>query len=192
MNKIFLKKTAARAALFTATVLLLILSFNSCTKDKDKINAQEHPKNTFIIDEGKKPVLKAAIGKEELDNKFYNITLYFSENEKDFVLIQLSKNPHDGKIIDLTKKDEKIHDKQWFWSVQYNNQDNSIFYAFGNPSYQEHCIFQNGTLYVKRTGETTEFEIKLENGKIKDDKNGDGKEHTVSLHYKGNLELVEE
>lgn len=71
--------------------------------------------------------------------------------------------------------------------VDYFKHSQMIFHAYGSPlSLAE--VFQNGTLFIKRTGETLEFEIKLENGKVK----YESKEHTVSLYYKGNLELVEE
>lgn len=179
MAKTVFGKTAARAALSIATVLLLTLSFNSCNKDKNK--KQEAPTKVFTIDGIKKQIVKAILNKTELEKDNYDIYLYINKDE--YVNIELKK-ADDGKNIDLTKDDTEG------WAVQYTTKEENIFLAI--PKNSDYVLFLSGNLYVKRAGETMEFEVKLENGKIKDDKNGTNKEHTVSLYYKGNLELVEE
>lgn len=185
MAKTVFGKTAARAALSIATVLLLTLSFNSCKKDNIKTQKPEHPKNTLIIDGVKTPVLKAAINKTRL-NRYneYIIYLYFSEDEKEYMDIWVDGEHHGGKTIDLTKKEDGHAGRNWM--VDYFKHSQMIFHAHGSPLGVAE-VFQNGTLFIKRTGETLEFEIKLENGKVK----YESKEHTVSLLYKGKLELVE-
>lgn len=114
----------------------------------------------------------------------YQIILFFSENENEYINITLKKED-DGKNIDLTKNETEG------WSVEYNNSEGKTVFV-SVPDNSDYVLFKSGTLYVKRAGETMDFEIKLENGKIQDTINGtDDKEHTVSLLYKGKLELVE-
>ncbi|WGU68778.1 hypothetical protein QIU18_11485 [Capnocytophaga canimorsus] len=66
--------------------------------------------------------------------------------------------------------------------------------GYGEPDEVGTPVFQSGTLYIKRLDDANGqpvFEIKLENGKV-ENSYGDGKEHTISLYYKGKLELFKE
>lgn len=187
MKKNCYRDIAARAALSIVPMFLLALSFNSCNKDenKDKNKEQEHPKNTFIIDEVKKTVSRVTIQKGDLGSNFYNLRFYFSEKEKDnYILMQVGGEHHGGKTIDLKNKETKHN--SFYWLVAYKENSKYIFYTIGNPE-REDVVFQSGTLFVKRNSNTMKFEIKLENGKVKDDKKGDGNEHTVSLYYEGDV-----
>ncbi|MBQ7422735.1 MAG: hypothetical protein IJV27_11440 [Prevotella sp.] len=123
----------------------------------------------------------------------YDIYLYLEGGG--YLNIMAEKEYHDGKTIDLTKKEEKRPSyEKWYWVVQYSpTSDTRLFCAMGDPK-TNYVVFQNGTLYLECLGEEDGkpvFEIRLENGKIKDDFRGDGLEHTISLSFKGSLDFGE-
>lgn len=168
-----------------AVTLIMGLTISSCKKDSDNKPEPEIPANTAIIDGDTKPVSGVTIDKGYLDDNKYRIFLYFS----DYEYIRLEADYyHDGKTIDLTKKEP---DKSgWTWLVRYVKYASIIFYADGG-SHTPMPAFISGTLYIKRLEDDADgnpvFEIKLENGRLED---ADGKEHTISLNYKGSLELA--
>ena len=106
------------------------------------------------------------------------------QGQKKHIQITADGKHHNGKTLDLTRKENK-HDG-WHWGVIMRNP-NLLFNAFARPG-NEPPVFLSGTLLVKRIGTGTEFEITLKNGKVKGgDMYGDGLEHTVSLDSKGEL-----
>ena len=145
--------------------------------------------NTVIIDGVEMPVLSAGIDKSDLEGyNWYDIYLFLSEDKKKYVDIMADGTLHDGKTLDLTRKEEKH--TGWYWGVEFRNPYN-IFQTFGDPE-TPYPVFQSGTLLVKRIGTGTEFEITLKDGIVKGEGDyGDGEEHTVSIDFKGELAFDE-
>ena len=140
----------------------------------------------IILDGVTMPIIDAGIDEDEFNEGNYDIVLFVSEDKG--IKIMAGKEPHDGKTIDLTKKEPK-RDDDWYWSVECYNP-NLIFDTYGEPG-TGYPVFMSGTLYVKLLGSEggkPVFEIVLKNGKVKGEgEYGDGKEHTISLNYKGTL-----
>ena len=177
--------------LFAVAVAMCIsVVFTSCSKDDDD-EISVSATNTVTIDGVTKPILSAGIDKSDLyEDGNYDIYLFLSDDKKEYVNIMASALYHDGKTIDLTQK-ETEH-SGWSWVVEYRTSKFvKIFTTYGKPD-SEYPVFQRGTLYVKRTGFGAEFEIRLKDGKVKaEGKYGDGEEHTISLNFKGMLDLDE-
>ena len=143
--------------------------------------------NSMIIDGMESPILMAGIDEEDFNEGHYNIILFLSDVVG--VEIMADKAHHDGITIDLTQK-EPEHDG-WYWSVECY-LPKLIFDTYGEPN-TSYPVFISGTLYVKHIGTSNGkpvFEILIENGKVKGEgEYGDGKIHTIELHYKGELSL---
>lgn len=141
--------------------------------------------NTITLDGVTMLIIDAGIDEDEFNEGNYDIVLFVSEDKG--IKIMAGKEPHDGKTIDLTKK-EPEHD-EWYWSVECYNPE-LIFDTYGEPK-TSYPVFMSGTLYVKLLGSEggkPVFEIVLKNGKVKGEgEYGDGKEHTVSLNFKGSM-----
>ena len=171
-----------------ATIMLLAapVFLSSCDNDDD-------PKvpNSVTIDGIQRTILKAGIDKSDLqEDGNYDIVLFWGANEG--VKIMASHVYHNGKLIDLTKK-EPEHDG-WYWAVEAY-MPNCIIDTYAEPG-TSYPVFQSGTLYLKRLSDDSDgnpvFEIKLVDGKVKGTgEYGDGKEHTISLYYKGSMEFDE-
>ncbi|MFJ1379164.1 hypothetical protein [Capnocytophaga canimorsus] len=166
-----------------ATALVMI----GCSKD-DK-NDEPQLNNTVMIDGETKPIVKAKINKSELVDNNYEMHIYLSEKEG--FEIHVAKQHHEGQTIDLTKKEPERDGGYWY--VGYYKPEEIIFGTYAEPGASD-PVFQSGTLYVKRLDDVDDgqpvFEIELKNGKVKGEGDyGDGKEHTISLYYKGKLEL---
>ena len=141
--------------------------------------------NTVTLDGVTMPVLSAGIDKWDLeeDNR-YDIYLFLSEDKTKYINIMADGEHHNGKTLDLTRKEDEHNG--WYWAVEMRNPTR-LFQTFGEPG-TEYPVFLSGTLQVDRIGTGTEFEITLKNGKVKGEgEYGDGKEHTVSLNFKGSM-----
>lgn len=178
--------SAAKAAFALAAVFTLSFAIASCSKSDDD-NEPKVPANTIVIDGVAMPVTDAGIDESDLNGGNYDIYLFLSEDKKEYIEIMANKSHHDGKIIDLTKKEPERDG--WYWAVECRNPK-KIFVTFGDPS-MSYPVFMSGTLYVKRLADADGkpvFEIVLKNGKVKGEgEYGDGKEHTVSINWKGSL-----
>lgn len=142
----------------------------------------------IILDGVTMPITDTGIDEYDLNVGYYNIVLFVTETKG--VKIMADKAYHDGNTIDLTKKEPK-HDDGWYWSVECYNP-NLIIDTYGEPG-TPYPVFMSGTLSVKYLGSEDGkpvFEIVLKNGKVKcEGEYGDGKEHTISLNYKGTLDF---
>ena len=113
------------------------------------------------------------------DSKYYYLTLYLTDKDLPFLEINLDKENF-GKLLDLTKKEEK-HDFG-FWSVSYKAEEGKhLFYTWGNPYNSETTVFEDGTLKVTQEGDDS-FSIELLNGRVKD---VNKEEHTLEVRYSG-------
>lgn len=143
--------------------------------------------STVTLDGVTMPVLSAGIDKWDLeeDNR-YDIYLFLSGDKTKYINIMADGEHHNGKTLDLTRKEDEHNG--WYWAVEMRNPTR-LFQTFGEPG-TEYPVFLSGTLQVDRIGTGTEFEITLKNGKVKGEgEYGDGKEHTISLNFKGELEF---
>lgn len=145
--------------------------------------------NTVTLDGVTMPVLSAGIDKSDLEeDNCYDIYLFLSEDKTKYINIMADGEHHNGKTLDLTRKEDEHNG--WYWAVEMRNPTR-LFQTFGEPG-TEYPVFLSGTLQVDRIGTGTEFEITLKNGKVKGEgRYGDGLEHTISLNFKGNLEFDE-
>lgn len=145
--------------------------------------------STVTLDGVTMPVLSAGIDKWDLeeDNR-YDIYLFLSGDKTKYINIMADGEHHNGKTLDLTRKEDEHNG--WYWAVEMRNP-NLLFQTFAGPG-TGHPVFLSGTLLIKRIGTGTEFEITLKDGKVKGEgEYGDGLEHTVSLDFKGELEFDE-
>ncbi|MFJ1388711.1 hypothetical protein [Capnocytophaga canimorsus] len=172
---------------FAIGVIAAALVMIGCSKD-DK-NDEPKLNNAVMIDGETKPIIGARINESELADNNYDMFIYLSEKEG--FVIHVAKQHHEGQTINLTKK-EPERDGGGYWYVGYYKSEETIFDAYAAPGASA-PVFQSGTLYLKRLDDVDGypvFEIELKNGKIKaEGRYGDGKEHTISFHYKGKLEL---
>lgn len=145
--------------------------------------------NSVVLDGETLTIVRAAIDKSDLEeDNFYDIYFFFSEENDKFIEIMANGQLHDGKTLDLTKKEDEH--AGWFWSVEMRTPQ-ILFQTFAKPG-TDYPVFLSGTLLVKRIGTGTEFEVTLKDGKVKGSGMfGDGLEHTISLNYKGTLDFDE-
>lgn len=183
MKKNNLLASMAGKALALAAAMMMSMAFTACSSDDDDVVPTFT--NTIVLDGVSMPITDAGIDEDEFNEGNYEIVLFVSEDKG--IKILAGKEPHDGKTIDLTKK-EPEHDG-WYWSVEGYNPER-IFDTYGEPK-TSYPVFMSGTLYVKLLGSEggkPVFEIVLKNGKVKGEgEYGDGKEHTVSLNFKGSM-----
>lgn len=146
--------------------------------------------NTVVFDGVSMPVFGATIDAVGLAENNYDIRLNLSGDGSKVLNIQASAEFHEGRLLDLTQY-ESEHDG-WYWVVDMHdyNTFTTYFETFAAPS-SYYVVFLEGTLYVERIGSGNEFKIVLQNGRVKDTWNGDGIEHTISLAFKGELEVVD-
>jgi hypothetical protein len=143
------------------------------------------PFNSAIIDNVVRKVVSHEY-KDKGSGNFY-LYLYLSEDKNDFIVIQGKKALHTGKDIDLTKK-EGEHEG-FYWGVDANLKDNRLFGAFARPGFP-YAVFTTGTMRLD--GDPAgEFSVVIDNGRITDPEDGDGKEHTISLNYSTEIEIYD-
>ncbi|WP_459995329.1 choice-of-anchor J domain-containing protein, partial [Prevotella dentasini] len=108
----------------------------------------------------------------------FMLSLYLSEDKKEKIELELNKDFHVGKDIDLTEK-ESEHDG-YYWAVVYYKGGSKVFNSFAKPG-SSAAVFTTGTLRMDGDPAGT-FTVRLSNGKITDNIN-DGKTHTISINY---------
>ena len=157
----------------------------------------EHYANFLVIDGETTSFSGGEIDKSDLfDDGNYDINLFPEGRSKstNFINIMAVKKYHDANTVDLTEKEPKRAVYEWYWAVTCYNHGIKLFGAFADPETPD-VVFKEGSLYITRLADNAlgkpVFEIKLENGVIVDDNDGDGREHTISLHYIGPLDLEE-
>ena len=145
--------------------------------------------NSVVLDGETLTIVSAAIDQSDLEiDNYYDIYLFLSEDKTKYIEVMANGTLHDGKTLDLTKKEDE-HDG-WYWAVEMRTPQR-LFVTYGKPG-SDYPVFLSGTLLVKRIGTGTEFEVTLKDGKVKGSGMfGDGLEHTISLNYKGTLDFGE-
>ncbi len=118
----------------------------------------------------------------------YDIRIFLPDFETIKIMADLEN--HEGRIIDLTKK-EAAH-KGWCWVVKYFTANNGIIFdTYGSPE-DNYPVFSSGTMYIElitiNGSGKPKFEIRINNGRVKaEGVYGDGEYHTIELYYKGVL-----
>ena len=179
MKKNNLFASMASKALALAAVVMMSMAFTACSSDDDEPKPEQTP-NTATIDGKTMPVIAAFY--EDNDNG--NFTVYLQLSDGSYFDIEGNATDHIGKTIDLTKKEGDQVDGIYNWYVEYIKNRKTLFRSFGGNE-EDNRVFTTGTLRIDGNpvgGETT---ISLKNGKVTDAAKGDGKEHTVSIDWKG-------
>ena len=185
MKKNNLLANVASKALALAAVMMMSGAFTACSSDDDDTPQPEQTPNTIVLDGVTMPITDAGIDEDGFNEGNYEIILFLTKDRG--IKIMAGKEPHDGKTIDLTKKE--LEHGGWYWSVECYNPE-LVFDTYGELGWAN-PVFMSGTLCVKHLGSEADkpvFEIVLKNGKVKGEGDyGDGEEHTVSINWKGTL-----
>lgn len=170
----------AAKALALAAAVTMGMGFTACSSDDDDTPQPPTITNAATVD-GKTMPIAAATYK---DNGNGNFTVYLQLSDGSYFDIEGNTAKHIGKTIDLTKKEGKKEPGVFCWYVEYRKDGKTLFEPFGGINGTDD-VFTTGTLRIDGNpvgGETT---ISLKNGKVTDPFDGDGKEHTVSIDWKG-------
>lgn len=168
-----------------AAVMMMGMVFTACSDDEPEV---EKPKENFFNIDGTN--LKAAsVSSVAWENRFI-FYVEFNRNEHGYSnhYLRIEGRLPEGKTsgtIDLTKQNS--HDGVGSWEAMYRMDGKEIFMIGLTNEYVQ--TFLSGTMSVNVINtQTREIEISITNARVKDDKHGDGKEHTVSLYFKGKTE----
>ncbi|KGN68403.1 hypothetical protein [Porphyromonas sp. COT-239 OH1446] len=152
------------------------LVLSACSKDKD---TPQPVKENFVMIDGQRLEIKLVEAEHEPDpapgRRSLIVYFQFSEEYADhFLLVEGNSAELHGKTIDLTKLNEKAD-----WRFRYCKRDEGGNIFILESSNKQ--VFSSGSLYTTVDRSTLDTEINLTNGKL----TYEGKEHTISLYYKG-------
>ncbi|KGN72108.1 hypothetical protein [Porphyromonas sp. COT-239 OH1446] len=150
------------------------LVLSACSKDKD---TPQPPKENFVMIDGQRLEIKSVRALHNKSRGRIMVNLQLSRQNRSWVWVDGIAAELHGKTIDLTKLNAKIG--LYFY---YFNGDHNIFLL--NSAQGQ--VFDSGTLYTSVDPNTRDTEINLTNGKL----TYEGKEHTVSLYYKGKADKM--
>ena len=167
-------------ALMLAAVFTLGFMLSSCGSDDDDNDKPYAYTNQAIVNGVTDPILRVGVDVSDLAEGNYEIRFDLKDDGSKFFLVQLSGELHDGKIIDLSKKEE-LHNGKWYWRIDYGVSGITKILAYGQPG--GFTVFKSGTMYVKRIGKTgTEFEVRIKGTVVGTDK---VTEYNIDLNWKG-------
>ena len=173
---------------FLAAALCVIIPLSSCSKKDDKPDTSMS--NIVLLDGYDRPIERVWLDKSDLEEGKYDIVIFLpGEYGSNGIKIQADSLNHNNKVIDLSVK-EKKHDG-WYISIEYLAEKTWLFDTYYEPGSTYYEIFLTGTLRVKVSKEKKQISIELKNGIVKDNKNGDGKRHEISISYNGPFYLDE-
>lgn len=170
---------AAAKALALAVAVMMSMVFAACS-GKNDIPTPELPANAVTIDGEKIPV--QSVKYEKKYDKRFALYLYLSSenNKKDCVQIEAYTAKHLNKDIDLTEVDGTTP-----WQIICLLRGKKLFDAYSMPPSSQGLVFDSGKLRIDGNPDGDEITIRLANGKITDADYGDGKEHIISIDWKG-------
>ena len=120
---------------------------------------------------------------EDKSNGNYKIHLYLGDTDDEEVVIQLNKNYHIGKPVDLTQK-ESSHSGNYWGVAYYDNRSDLLVDTWGNPD-DSRYVFTYGILDI--TGSVDgNISIKLKSGYVR----GDGEDYSITLYYSGRMSEI--
>ena len=166
--------------LVPVVAVMMSIGFAACSSDN---NDNVTPEDTVTIDGKHMPVREVEFSTYE-DGGF-DLALYLDKDKTDGVLIFGNIDLHFGKIIYLTNR-EAEHEGKAYWRVLGMNEERSLFCTSGNPKHTASALFSTGMLRIDGMPMTgKEIKVLIKDGRVKDTKDGDGKEHTISARWKG-------
>lgn len=167
-------------ALVPVAAVMMSIGFAACSSDN---NDNVTPEDTVTIDGKHMPVREVEFSTYE-DGGF-DLALYLDKDKTDGVLIFGNIDLHFGKIIYLTNR-EAEHEGKAYWRVLGMNEERSLFCTSGNPKHTASALFSTGMLRIDGMPMTgKEIKVLIKDGRVKDTKDGEGKEHTISARWKG-------
>ncbi len=182
-NKFF--ASMATKALALAAAVMMSMAFTACSSDDDKMTPTPPIStiNTVTLDGKVMPVVSAEYERNGTTQGAFRLYLNLSQDGETYVMLCGNTARHIGKDINLAIKESEGHEN---WSVGYidANTGDWLFQTNGSPGTMN-PPFTTGTLRMDGNPLGGEVSVSLKNGKITDSVNGDGKEHTISINWKG-------
>lgn len=191
----FLMSCAKHVFVFSA-VLMASVALSSCSKD-DKDDVQNVPEQSAVI-----------------DGKVYNLTTpkysVIAERDQSYILylylgdkgcwirIEGDAEKYNGKIIDLTKTEERFEDDASNWDITCCNPDGEGWLFEGKALEEDedevgihkYVRFSSGTMKIDFNSKKQEFNVEIRNAQIKDPHHGDKQTHTLELRWKGKASQI--
>lgn len=180
-----LASMAAKVLALTAAVTMS-MAFTACSGD-DKITPTPPEtilNNSIMLDGKVMPVVSAEYEKNGTAQGAFRLYLNLTQDGKTYVMFTGNTALHIGKDINLATKESGEAHANWVVGYMDGNTDGWLFQTNGSPS-ATNPPFTTGTLRMDGNPLGGEVSVSLKNGKITDNKNGDGKEHTISISWKG-------
>lgn len=182
MRNLKFMASIAGKALALALTVIMGMAFTACSNDDPEV---EKPKENFFKFDGTN--LKAAsVSSVAWGNRFV-FYVEFEQNEHGyskhhFYIEGILPERTNSGTIDLTKQNS--NDSAGSWEAMYRMDGTDVFMIGLGKEYAQ--TFLSGTMSVKIINpQTREIEISVTNARVIDNKYGDGKEHTISLYFKG-------
>ena len=179
----------AGKALALAATVMMSAAFTACSSSNNDDDggggtppSPEPKAQTVTLDGVEKPIVNARYINKGDDN--YELYLGLNNDGGEEVYIELNEGLHINSITNLTKKEAK-HDRKMYWQVNYFSGGTTLINTCGDPD--EPLLFTTGTLDISGSLKGN-INIRLENGRLKDE---DGKEHTLTISYSGEMEKIE-
>ena len=179
----------AAKALALAAAVMMSMAFTACSSDDDDKITPTPPEtftNTVTLDGKVMPVVSAEYEKNGTTQGAFRLYLNLTEDGKTYVMLCGNTALHIGKDINLaTKESGEVH-KNWVVAYMDANIEGWLFQTNGSPS-TVNPPFTTGMLRMDGNPLGGEVSVSLKNGKITDNVTGtgDGKEHTISISWKG-------
>lgn len=183
-NKFF-ANAASRMLALAAVVVMMSVAFTSCSKDNDtpEVPQPETFPNIVMLDGKVMPVVSAEYESSTTPGAF-RLFLNLSQDGKTYVMLCGNTALHIGKDINLAMKESEGVSEHWtvgYWDADINGW---FFQTNGAPS-SVNPLFITGMLRIDGNPLGGEVSVSLKKGKITDSVNGDGKEHTININWKG-------
>jgi lipoprotein len=179
-----------------SAVLMASVTLSSCSKD-DKDDVQNVPEQSAVID-GKVYNLTtpkySAIAERD---QSYILYLYLGDKGC-WIRIEGDAEKYNGKIIDLTKTEEKFEDDASNWDITCCNPDGEGWLFEGKALEEDedevgihkYVRFSSGTMKIDFNSKKQEFNVEIRNAQIKDPHHGDKQTHTLELRWKGKASQI--
>ena len=185
MNKSNSLVSCVKHVFVFSAVLMASVALSSCSKD-DKDDVQNVPEQSAVID-GKVYNLTtpkySAIAERD---QSYILYLYLGDKGC-WIRIEGDAEKYNGKIIDLTKTEEKFEDDASNWDITCCNPDGEGWLFEGKAL---DVRFSSGTMKIDFNSKKQEFNVEIRNAQIKDPHHGDKQTHTLELRWKGKASQI--